>query len=111
MKLKYLFCPLIAVLLLITACSTEEASEFERTNAEFLDSLGGDISSMHWWRTAVKLKINVITDGPVKFMLLSSQSNYATLYDYKEVASSEVVTMTAPQGQGNTLYLKYYYNG
>ncbi len=111
MKLKYLFCPLIAVLLLIPACSTEEASEFERTNAEFLDSLGGDISSMHWWRTAVKLKINVITDGPVKLMLLSSQSSYATLYDYKEVASSEVVTMTAPQGQGNTLYLKYYYNG
>ena len=108
--MKYLLFPLIVCSMLLSACSTDEASEYERTNAEFLDSLGGDgISPMHWWRTAVWLKINVTTDEPVKLWLLSSQNANAVLYDYKEVASSEVVTMTAPQGQGNTLYLKYLY--
>lgn len=109
MKIKYLFCTLMAVLLLIPACSTEEASEYERKNAEFLDSIGGNISSSQWWRTAVKLRINVTTDETVKLMLLSSQSSNATLYDYKEVKSTETVTMTAPQGQVNPLYLKYFY--
>lgn len=102
---------LLSVIFLIIGCSTEEASEYERTNAEFVDSIGGDISSTQWWRTAVKLRINVTTDETVKLMLLSSQSTNATLYDYKEVKSSETVTMTAPQGQVNTLYLKYYYKG
>ena len=97
--------------LLMSACSTEEASEYERTNAVFLDSLGGDISSMQWWRTAVKLRINVTTDDQVILMLLSSEGSNPTLYDYKEVASSETVTMTAPQGQGITIYLKYFYKG
>jgi hypothetical protein len=109
--MKYLYYPFIMFFLLLTACSTEEASEYERTNAEFLDSLGGDISAVHWWRTAVKLKVSVITDGPTKLLLLSSKSSSAILYDYKEVASSETVTMTAPQGQGTTLYLQCVYNG
>lgn len=108
--MKYLLFPLIVCFMLLSACSTDEASEYERTNAAFLDSLGGDgISPMHWWRTAVWLKINVTTDEPVKLWLLSSQNVNAVLYDYKEVKSSEIVTMTAPQGQGNTLYLKYLY--
>ena len=109
--MKYFFIPLLFFMVLLSACSTEEASEYERTNIAFLDSLGGDISSMHWWRTAVKLKINVTTDESVKLMLLSSQSSNALLYDYKEVTSSETVTMTAPQGQGNTLYLNCIYKG
>lgn len=109
--MKYLFYPIIVFFLLLSACGSEEASEYERTNTEFLNSLGGDISALHWWRTAVKLNVKVVTDGPVKLMLLSSKSSKAILYDYKEVESSEIVKMTAPQGQGNTLYLYYYYNG
>ena len=96
--MKYLSFPLLFLILLSYSCSTEEATEYERTNAEFLDSLGGDVSSLQWWRTAVTLKINVTTDAPVTLMLLSSQSNRKVLYDYKEVATSCVVTMTAPQG-------------
>ena len=109
--MKYIVIPFLFFIVLLSACNTEEASEYERTNIAFLDSLGGDISSMHWWRTAVKLKINVTTDESVKLMLLSSQSSNALLYDYKEVTSSETVTMTAPQGQGNTLYLYCIYKG
>ena len=92
--------------LLMSACSTEEASEYERTQAEFLDSLGGNISSRQWWRTAVTLNIDVTTNDPVKLMLLSTEGNRRVLYDYKEVSASGIVTMTAPQGQGNTLYLR-----
>ena len=107
--MKYLSFPLLFLILLSYSCSTEEATEYERTNAEFLDSLGGDISSMQWWRTAVTLKINVTTDAPVTLMLLSAQGSRSILYDYKEVTTSDIVTMTAPQGQGNTFNLCYIY--
>ena len=106
-NMKYLICPLFFLLLL--GCSTDEATEYERTNAEFLDSLGRDISSMQWWRTAVTLKVDVTTDDPVKLLLFSSQSSHKLLYDYKELNRSGVITMTAPQGQGNILFLRYVY--
>ncbi|MBR4897858.1 MAG: LruC domain-containing protein [Prevotella sp.] len=110
-RMKYLFSPFVAFFLFLFACSTEEATEFERTNAAFLDSLGGNVSSTQWWRTAVKLSVTITTDDSVKLVLLSSQGNRTVLYDYKEVAASGTVTMTAPQGQGNTLYLRYFYKG
>lgn len=110
-SIKYLSYFVFACLWGLIACGTEEATEYERTNVMFLDSVGGDVSSTQWWRTAVKIKVNVTTDEPVRLMLLSSQFSSAVLYDYKEVSSSKIVTMTAPQGQGSTLYLKYYYKG
>lgn len=102
---------ILFVLFSFIGCSTEEATEYERTNAVFLDSLGGDISNMQWWRTTVTIQIDVTTDAPITLMLISTQGSRRVLYDYKEVASSGVVTMTAPQGQGNTLYLRYVYRG
>ena len=102
---------ILFVLFSFFGCSTEEATEYERTNAVFLDSLGGDISTMQWWRTTVTIQIDVTTDAPITLMLISTQGSRRVLYDYKEVASSGVVTMTAPQGQGNTLYLRYVYRG
>lgn len=104
--MRYLLYSFFALVLFVTACSTDEISENERTNAEFLDSLGGKISYMQWWRTAVTLKIDVTTNDPVTLMLLASQGNRRVLYDYKEVANSGIVTMTIPQGQGNTFYLR-----
>lgn len=96
-------------LLLQFSCSTEEATEHERVNAEFTDSLGGNVSAQQWWRTAVTLKINVTTDEPVMLMLLSAQSGRVILYDCKELATTGTVTMTVPQGQGNTFRLAYLY--
>ncbi len=107
--MKYLFFPIFAFLLLFSSCDSEEASEYERTNAEFVDSLGGNISTQQWWRTAVKLVVNVSTDKPVKMWLMVSKSNQLLLCDYKEINSSGTVTMTAPQGQGDVLYLRYLY--
>ncbi len=97
---------LLILVLFLTACSTDETSEFERMNAEFIDSIGGKISDLQWWHTSVTLKVNVTTQDSVKLMLLSSQGNKIVLYDYKEVATSGVVTMTVPQGQGNSMYLR-----
>lgn len=102
---------LFIAVILLAGCSTEEASHYERTQAEFLDSLGSDVSGLQWWRTAVTLRVNVASSDPVKLWLLSSQSSRTYLYDYKELAKSGTVTMTAPQGQGNTLILYYTCNG
>ena len=95
---------------LFSACSKEEATELQRVSAAFLDSLGTDISSRHWWRTAVALKINVITDQPVKLWLMGNNEGRTYLYDYKELAGSGSVTMTAPQGQTSAPYIRYVYN-
>ena len=108
--MKHCFFSLIAFFLLLSACSTEENSEYDRTNAVFVDSIGGSISAHQWWFTAVTLKVNVITDEPVKMWLTILQNGKFYLCDYKELANSMTVTMTAPQGQGQP-YLNYIYKG
>lgn len=107
--MRYLYSLFILSVLLMTACSTEEASEHERTSAKFYNDLGGNLSATQWWRTTVNLKVNVTTDAPVKLILVSSEGDKIMVYDYKELTSSGVVVMTAPQGQGNTLFLRYIY--
>ncbi len=104
--MRYFYSILLLLAMFVTACSTDETSEMERTTNEFLDSIGGKISDFQWWHTAVTLKVNVTTVDPVKLILMGSQGNIKVLYDYKEVTSSGVVTMTVPQGQGNTVYLR-----
>lgn len=107
--MKYLYFPFFFFIMLLTACSSEEATQQERVHAEFLDSLGGNVSPQQWWRTSVTLKINVTTDEPVRLWLLTTQNYRTLLCDYKELSNSGSVTMTAPQGQGTTLYLSYEY--
>ena len=109
MKYK-LFLWIIAAIFAISACTGDEASHYDRTNAEFLDSLGGEISETQWWKTTVKLDVYVTTDAPVKLLLLSAEGSRKVLYDYKELSKSGAVAMTAPQGQGNALYLRYICN-
>lgn len=98
--MKYSSFYLMVLVLLLAGCSKEEASEYERTNVNFMEDIGGEISSQQWWRTAVTIKVNVVTSNPVKLWLLSSDQT-ATLYDYKEIKTSGIVVMTAPQGQGD----------
>lgn len=106
MKHFYLTSVFLSMLLFV-GCNSEEASENERVTSRFTDSLGVSISALQWWKTTVKVKVNVTTEKPVKLALLSSGSTTTWLYDYKEVSSSGIVMMTAPQGQGNTLKLVY----
>lgn len=98
------------LLFLLSSCGSEEATEYERTTARFTDSLGVEISSLQWWQTIVRLRVNVTTDQPVKMMLLSTGGGKTMLYDYKELSSSGTVMMTAPQGKGETVNLVYLYN-
>lgn len=94
-----------ALTLTLLSCSEEKGfSELERTEAGFLDKLGGNVSPAQWWRTSVKLNVNVNTDGAIRLMLLSDNGK-GTLFDYKEMKGSGNCTMTAPQGKGTTLYL------
>lgn len=106
--MKHISISFVFFIIILSGCTHDEAAtHLERTSTEFLDSLGGEISPLQWWRTAVKLNVSVTTDEPVVLMLLSSQGSRKVLYDYKELKASGVVSMTAPQGQGNTLYLRY----
>ena len=107
--MKYIPLSLLFIATLFCACNKEEATQYERTSALFVDSLGGNISTGHWWRTSVTLNINVTTDEPVRMWLLSVQENITYLFDYNSLASSGSITMTAPQGQGDTFTLAYEY--
>lgn len=110
--MKHLYLSIAGLfMLLLSGCNSEEASHIDRVSSSFSDSLGVDISSSQWWKTTVRLRIKLTTDRPVKLVLLSSETSVKWLYDYKEVESSGVVTMTAPQGQGNTLTLGYLCSG
>lgn len=96
---------LVGTTLLWGACDKEEAIDhFERTENIFLDKLGGPISTVQWWRTAVTIKIPVITDEPMKIWAMSAK-NDATLYDYKEVDYNSEVRLTVPQGKGETVWV------
>lgn len=101
---KYGWGLLSAALVALTSCSTEALSEYERTQNAFLGNLKGDVSPMQMWRTAVTLRVNVSTKAPAKLWLMSGDDK-GSLFDYREVAASGSVSMVAPQGQGNTLYL------
>lgn len=94
----------VAALSGLASCSTDALSELERTEAAFTDQIGGEISPLQWWRTAVKINVTVNTDSPARLWLMQDNDR-GMLYDYKEVDASGQLTMIAPQGQGNTVYL------
>lgn len=103
MNFKYIALTSLAALSL-ASCSTDEYTELERAKSAFTDLLGGNISTMQWWRTAVTLNIKVDTPAPSQIWLMSGNDK-GELYDYREIESSGNIKMLAPQGRGNTLYL------
>ena len=107
--MKYYILPLILILGFLFSCSHEEATELERTNASLIDELEGEISPEQMWTTTVAIKVNVITDTPVKLWLLSSKEK-ATFYEYVEMKRNGTIVMTAPQGQEDIVYLTYICN-
>jgi hypothetical protein len=70
--MKYFAYILPALLFALWGCDAQEASEHERTTVQFKDSLGGEISPLQWWETAVTIQVNIVTDKPLKLWLLSS---------------------------------------
>lgn len=94
----------VALVMALVGCSSEQLTEYERTKAAFLDSLGGNVSSMQMWRTAVRLNVSVAADSTACLWLVSAEDN-GTLYDFRSVEADTVVTMVAPQGKGNKVYI------
>lgn len=88
----------------MTSCATDSQYESERTQNSFFNQLGGSISTMQWWKTAVTLQVNLTTEAPTKLWLMSGDDQ-GTLYDYAEASASGVVQMVAPQGKGSSFYL------
>lgn len=87
------------------SCSPEIGySEFERTEAAFLENLDGKVSPTQWWKTSVTLNVNVKTSSPVQIWVMSEIYG-GTLFDYKEVTESGTVKLSAPQGKGLEVYL------
>ena len=95
---------LMASLAVMTSCSTESMSEYERTKARFTDAINGDIGNTQTWRTAVTIKANVIADAPVKLWLMSGNDK-GTLYDYKFAEGNSTINLQAPQGQAEKMYI------
>ena len=96
-------------LLLAAAClcgcaSGDDYSEYERVRAGFIDKVGGHLSQLQWWRTAVTLRVQTAGTDSVKMWLMSAPDE-GTLYDYKACAGGESVSLTMPQGMQQTFYL------
>ncbi|MBO4264021.1 MAG: LruC domain-containing protein [Bacteroidales bacterium] len=105
--IKRIFACMVPTLLL-AACTPEDAwTEMERTEKHFTDSLGSPVGALQWWRTAVRIHVDVTTDAPVRLWLLSDEEG-TLVYDYKELETSGRATMTAPQGYGTQLYLSIF---
>ena len=94
----------LGMAVMLASCTSESLTESDRTEAGFLDQVGGSISPQQWWRTAVTLNLEVSSDAPVQLWLMSGPDS-GLLYDYAEVSSSSPVQLLAPQGQANTVYL------
>lgn len=103
MNIKYIALASLSALTL-ASCSSDSYTELERTKDAFLEQLGGSISRLQWWRTAVTLNVKVQTEAPTKLWLMSDNDK-GTLYDYREIETSSNIRMTAPQGKGTKLYL------
>lgn len=90
--------------LLMNSCAKEDGySEFERTQAYFLDNLNGNVSPSQWWKTSVTMNVALYTWAPTKIYLMSEDEG--TLYDYLQAERSGSYTLTAPQGKGLNLKL------
>lgn len=101
---------LSVALMLLTPLSCkrhEYASELERTQYRFINEIGGDVGADQWWETAVKINLTLSSTSPVRIWL-TSEPNAGVIYDYKECDGSGEVSLTAPQGYENPLYLSVY---
>ena len=95
----------IASALICAGCSTGDGySEYQRTEASFMRDLGGDVSSLQWWKTAVTLKVTVETEGKTTLWAMSEEFG-GMLYDMATVEGNDAVSLTVPQGQGNKVCL------
>lgn len=103
---KFLSWALLAAMVALAACTDEqEISAIERTETSFADLMGGEFSSMQWWRTAVQLKVTVKTQAPTSVAAYAIGEEEGTLYDYKSITQDSLFYMTVPQSANRTVVL------
>lgn len=95
----------MAASLMLAACSTDDGyTEYQRLEASFKNDLGGDVSSLQWWKTTVTLKVNVDAGSKTTLWAMSKEFG-GMLYDMATVEGSGTVRLTVPQGKGNKVCL------
>lgn len=95
----------MAASLMLAACSTDDGyTEYQRLEASFKNDLGGDVSSLQWWKTTVTLKVNVEAEEKTTLWAMSEEFG-GVLYDMATIEGSGTVRLTVPQGKGNKVCL------
>ena len=95
----------MAAILMLAACSTDDGyTEYQRLEASFNRDLGGNVSSLQWWKTTVTLKVNVTAEEKTTLWAMSEEFG-GKLYDMATVEGSGTARLTVPQGKGNKVCL------
>lgn len=97
MNIKGCITILLGTLALAGCSDDKELSAVERTRSSFEELLGGEYSTMQWWQTAVKLKVNVKTQSPTGIYAYFVGEESGILFDYKYVTKDSIFYMTVPQ--------------
>ena len=70
-----------------TACSDDkETTSYQHTEQTFKNLVGGDYDPLHWWKTAIQLKVTVKTDFPATVVAYSTNGETGVFYDSKHVS-------------------------
>ncbi|MGM9700162.1 MAG: LruC domain-containing protein [Prevotella sp.] len=97
MNIKGCIAILLGTLALAGCSDDKELSAVERTRSSFEELLGGEYSTMQWWQTAIKLKVNVKTQSPTGIYAYFVGEESGILFDYKYVTKDSTFYMTVPQ--------------
>ncbi len=102
----YIVSSLLAAAVLLPGCADkDELTALSRTEASFQEMLGTPYSPMHWWRTAVQLKVDIKVHEPTIIAVYSVTSEGSVLCDYKSVTKDSTFLMTLPQTDNQTFTL------
>ena len=97
MNIKGCIAILLGTLALVGCSDGNEQSAVEHTRSSFEELIGGEYSTMQWWQTAVKLKVNVKTQSPTDVYAYFVGEENGILFDHKYVTKDTTVYMTVPQ--------------
>ncbi len=96
----------VATLTLVGCSDDKDISAVERTQHAFEELLGGDYNSMHWWQTAVKLKVEAKATAPTSIYAYLLKDGSGTLFDFQYVTKDSTFYMTVPQTSNSRVVLR-----
>lgn len=94
----YIVSLFLAAAVLLPGCADkDELTALSRTEALFQEMLGTPYSPMHWWRTAVQMKVDIKVQEPTVVAAYAMTPEGSVLCDYKSVTKDSTFVMTLPQ--------------